>query len=261
MSKAKRTAKRAAKNERKVNTAVSKQKRKGAKSVAKNNRKAEQRTKKQEEKGKRKSYRKEARTERSQNRTDKRTAMSFARTEKRKQKGLDRVEKRLGGKYGDIDESNAEAVLLSEGATAELAGMLEEKGIDVVDPNDPIEVMTKYVQTDEDMPDPIPDEEYNQAFIMDEEDEGYENFDKETALKYVGGAIGGVTATFMQHTDAIADKEKRGEALTDKEKKLLSARKSAEGNLKQTASGQAKQKLFPIAAGAAVILLLIAIFK
>lgn len=262
MSRTKRKAKQAAGTERKTKQAIAKQEKKGAGKVARRTRKAEQKTKKQTEKGNRKTARKEARTTRSQNRTDKRTAMSFARTEKRKQAGLKRVSKRLGGKYGDIDESLAEAALLSEGATPELAEALIENGIEVTDPSDPIEVITKFVQTDPDMPDPIPDDEYNQAFLISEEEgEDFENFDKDLALKYIGGALGGVTTTFMQHADTIAEKEKRGEALTEKEKKILSAKKSAEKNLKETVSGAAKNKFFPVVVGAALLLLLIAIFK
>lgn len=289
MGKAKRQARKAtkakvanAKAENKANVKIAKSTKKSTKKVG--------RVEKRRTTG-------EARTEKRKNasigRTEKRAGMSAIRTKKRAIVGQKRVTKRLQRKlekkYGEVDDSVLDQIEDVAPYIPEMANSLQEDGIELEDPNDPIEVATKYVQTDPDQPDPIPDDVYDDAFVNPDDmyfgtDEEFEHFEwKKIALGAVKGAFGSVASDATSHVNELADRDalyKRAERkkasgqklseeendalarpLTDKEKKIVAVSSNVRRDVRQTVGAVALNKAQDYALPALGILLLILLLK
>lgn len=239
-----RSAKRAAKTQRKITKAQTKQANKTARA-----------TKRIEARTTRKAKRVDKRTQASANRVNKRARASTARVAKRdgvtqkriNKRGLAaaaRINKKLENKYGPIEDQ--QALLEASQVAPEVLPELEEMGIPIEDENDPVEVMTKYVQMSDDFGDPVDEDIYDDAFVNDEDahdgEEEYENFNwKAAALRGVGGALSGVMGEFGKAADAIEEKAKRGEQLTKTEQAILNGKRKVEGEVKNRILDEVKK--------------------
>ena len=135
---------------------------------------------------------------------------------------------------------------------------LAEQGVQVDDQNDPIEVSTKWVKNNSDIADGIDNDAYNDAYINSEED-----FD--TAREYADrkgkgqaamkAALGAVTGAVGAYSDYLQEKERSGAAMTDSEKGILDAKRSAEKDAKASTIGDAVMKYLPI-----LVIVLVAYF-
>lgn len=185
-------------------------------------------------------------------RVGKREATQQTRIASRKVKGgarvSNRLEKKLDKKYGGLMPENAQAIAEANAYAPEVLPLLEEQGIEVEDRDDPIEIMSKYVQSNEDMDDPIDEEDYDRAYFCaaDHFDgvEEYEHFNwKASALRGVQGAIQGVVGEFGKYADEIEVKQKSGQPLTKEEQAILNAKKKVKESVKDNILDQVKDFL------------------
>lgn len=204
----------------------------------------ERRAKRQESRGRRKDARLKKREDASLRRTALRGARAEARANARNQRKIARISKRnakrLNRIYGDMSPEEVNEINQIAPYTGAMADELEQKGIPIENEDDPIEIASKYVQTSDEMGDPIDQDVYDDMYVNDEED--FEShFDyakaKNTAGRALKGAFGGVLAEFGKYTDELKTKKRSGQDLSDNEEKILNAEKKARGFVKEQVKG------------------------
>lgn len=212
-------------------------------------RRTSRRKKRRESRQRNKEHRIEVREARHTRRVDARDFRKQRRLNKRQRKFYD-------DKYGEgqIDENAAgQAGELNEPMNDALA----EQGVAVDNPNDNIEVATKYAQMNEDIANPTDDETYNNAFVdtVDDFESHFEYAEKQgraRGLLKVGlGAVMGGVNTYL---DSLKEKEAGKQPLTSHERDMLDASQQV---------GQSQKKgmmadLFPVLA---IVIVLLIVFK
>ncbi len=141
-----------------------------------------------------------------------------------------RQAKKLGKIYGELDPEDVNRINQVQPYVGAMAEELQEDGVALEDPYDPIEVSAKYIQLNEDTDNPVDEEVYNNAFIDTPEDFD-SHFDwekaKQTAKRALKGALGGIANEATSYISEIEDKKRAGMQLSAQEQKLLDAKGKA----------------------------------
>jgi hypothetical protein len=205
-----------------------------------------------------KTARKAVRTTKRTNRQAIKTNRSNAKLKRKttrqitRQSRLDAKAKRQGARQAKrlvkyAPELEPEIIEETEALLPFMEEQLYEQGIELENPDDDSEILLRYTQMNDDIEDPMDDDDFNDAFINDEE-----NFDshfdyqkaKKTAKQIAMGALGGAATSLNNYGNELAKKPK--DELTANERKLLSARASARRQIKEVAKDDILDTLKPI---------------
>lgn len=210
---------------------------------------------KQDEITERKSYKQKGKTSKKRGRVAKRVKASLGRTAKK-------LEKKG---YGDIDINTENEINEIRPLITPMSDYLDEQGIDY-DPNDEIEVASRYAMANPDINDPLDDETYENAYINQPDhyqgDENFEHFNwKETALAGVKSAFGGVKNSIQKQIAELKDKKASGSQLSANEQKLLDAEKTVKSGVKNAIKGGIADKLGDIMPIVVIFLVIMIVVK
>lgn len=204
------------------------------------------------------SARKAVRSTRRANRQAIKTNRSNARL-KRKTTRQDTRQRRLEAKQFRQEQRQAkklrkfapelepEIVQDTEAMLPVMQEQLYEEGVKLENPDDDAEIILKYAQLNPDIEDPMDEDDYEDAYVNDEE-----NFDshfdfakaKKTALTVAMGALGGAATSLNKYGNELAKKDPS--ELTANERRLLSARRQVREQVKEVAKDDILSTLKPI---------------
>ena len=147
------------------------------------------------------------RQKRKSQRIQARDTRKTARMSKKQAKRLERI-------YGDMSSEDMNALNEIEPYMPEMVAELEDAGIELNDPQDEVEVATRYVAAQEPEYAKEHEEEINEAYIYDDEDEDYlEHAEKQKRRKKNLGKIAGFLGETAARAVGYFAPETRGTAV------------------------------------------------
>lgn len=187
-----------------------------------------------------------ARVKRQDKRLNVRDAIQSGRQQKKLARKSVRNAKQLEKIYGDLSPEDVNAVNSLTPYVGAMQEILEERGVELEDPYDPIEVAAKFEYNEPLIEEPFDYDELDAAYYSDEEDEEFENFFGERGKSIMKGVLGGISGAMGSFVNDAKDKQRAGEPLSKSEDRLLQAnqafqeeirsqlRQRAENNIGQT---------------------------
>jgi len=141
------------------------------------------------------------------------------RDQRRRARMTKRQAKRLGRIYKDLTPEEIEATNSIQPYLPQMANELQNSGIELQDPTDPIEVATRYANATPQIQAEVPQEIIDSAY-SDENDDNFDDFDRQKAKGILGSAIVGISAGIGNYIQGV--KRKPLDQRTPQEQRLLS---------------------------------------
>jgi len=188
-----------------------------------------------------------------------------ARNQRKTAKISKRNAKRLKKIYGDLNPDEINEINKIQPYTGAMKEELERQGVELENPDDPIEVAAKFSRITPEMEQPVNDDVIDDAYSEQDVEgfEGYENFKLRrgrgkgilrAALAVFGGAVAGLA-------NQIEEKQATGAELSPVEQKILEAKYSAIDEAKTQAKRDAGGKLIDYAPYIVLVLLVVLIAR
>ena len=174
----------------------------------------------------RKTRKQNAQLKRKDNRVTRKEKRISARDQRKTARISARNAKKLGKIYGELSPEEVNQLNEIQPLVGAMSEELSQKGIPIQDEEDTIEIAAKYAQANDDIEDPLDEDEFEEAFVLEEE--SFESVDKYNNRRAVvksvlTGIVGGVNEFAKQ----AAEKEKYDQPLTKSERAILDAKKDA----------------------------------
>lgn len=182
--------------------------------------------------------RQEGRLARQESRISERATKQAGRKQKRLARTSVKNAKQLEKIYGDLDPEQVNAVNEITPYVGAMNEVLEEKGVEVNDPTDPIEVAAKFEFAEPGIDEPFPFD-YLDAAYLNEED----SFIGEKGKSVLRGVLGGISGAVGSFVNDAKAKERAGEPLKDSEKKLLEANRQFQDEIRAQLQQKAGQDI------------------
>lgn len=129
--------------------------------------------------------------------------------------------------YGDMSPEEVNEINSVQPYAGAMRSELEENDVPVNDPDDTIEIASKYAVMNEDIDEPIEADDVENAY-SENKDPNVSDFEhaekREGSRSMIKAGLTGVTAALGSYFGQLKQKQVDGEALTSKEKSLLNAK-------------------------------------
>jgi len=132
--------------------------------------------------------------------------------------------KKMKKAYGDMSPEEVQALNEIQPVLPKMAEELAKNDIPVSDPNDAVEVTTKYANYNPQIEDVAPQDMVEQAYGGGAEGDNFDNFDREKAKKVLGSLFVGVVSGVKDYIGKA--KMKPQEQRTPAEQRLIDAEKT-----------------------------------
>jgi len=132
--------------------------------------------------------------------------------------------KKMKKAYGDMSPEEVHALNEIQPVLPKMAEELAKNDIPVTDPNDAVEVATKYANYNPQIEDVAPQDMVEQAYGGGAEGDNFDNFDREKAKKVLGSLFVGVVSGVKDYIGRA--KMKPQEQRTPAEQRLIDAEKT-----------------------------------
>lgn len=185
-----------------------------------------------------------ARVKRQDKRLNVRDTIQSGRQQRKLARKSVRNAKQLEKIYGEMSPEDVNAVNSITPYVGAMQEILEERGVELEDPYDPIEVAAKFEYNEPLIEEPFDYNELDAAYYSDDDEYGgYENFFGERGKSIMKGVLGGISGAMGSFVNDAKDKQRTGEPLSKSEDRLLQANQAFQEEIRSQLRQRAESNI------------------
>lgn len=162
------------------------------------------------------------------NRSSRKDSRTNAKDLKKSAKISKKTAHKMSKIYGDMSPEEVNEINNVQPYSGAMKRELEEAGVPINDPEDTIEVASKYSVLNEDIDEPIEADDVEMAYSENDDDDvnDFEHAEKRQGSRVaLKAGMAGVSAALGSYFGDLKGKQNRGEELSDRESQILRAKK------------------------------------